>query len=70
MISIKVRCNFCGETYDLTMVRVVGRYSDCTVFKTPCCDRIADDLTWKSMPDFTRIVSFRPKSDPVGYMYP
>ncbi len=49
-----VRCR-CGRVYDLTKVKVTGRYADCTVFETPCCKRQADDRTWKSMPDFTRL---------------
>ena len=61
MIS-PVRCTFCGETYDLANVEVTAHYADCTahyadctVFKTPCCGKTADDRTFKSLPDFTRV---------------
>lgn len=56
MIS-PVRCNHCGKTYDLTNVETIHRYSDCTVFKTPCCNKIADDREWKGLPDFKRITN-------------
>ncbi len=49
-----VRCT-CGRIYDLQAVTVTGRYADCTAFTTPCCQRTADDRTWKGMPDFVRI---------------
>jgi hypothetical protein len=38
-----VRCRHCGKLYDLGHVHVTGRYSDCSVWKTPCCKREADD---------------------------
>lgn len=49
-----VRCR-CGQVYDLCAVTVLARYSDCTVFTTPCCRRRADDRPWKGSPDFTKI---------------
>ncbi len=49
-----VRCR-CGQIYDLQAVEVTARYSDATVFRTPCCRRQADDREWKGSPDFTRI---------------
>jgi hypothetical protein len=52
-MSIPVRCNYCHKIYDLGMVQVVQRYADCSVFKTPCCNRQADDRQWKSSPDYT-----------------
>ncbi len=57
-----VRCNRCRGVYDLGKVEVTARYSDCTVFKTPCCGSVADDRTWKGRPDFTQI----DKDDPRG----
>lgn len=45
----------CGKVYDLTTVKVVHRYADCTQFRTPCCKKLADDREYKSMPDFERI---------------
>lgn len=54
MIS-PVRCSFCRRIYDLSNGEVVQRYADCTVFKTPCCGRTADDRTWKPRPDFIRV---------------
>lgn len=50
-----VCCNFCGQKYDLGLVKVIARYADATVFKTPCCRRTADDREWKQLPDFTRV---------------
>jgi len=50
-----VICSYCREIYDLTKVEVVHRYADCTLFKTPCCYRKADDRSWKGMPDYTEL---------------
>jgi hypothetical protein len=50
-----VQCNHCGEVYDLINTKVIHRYSDCTTFKTPCCDVLSDDRTYKSSPDFTDV---------------
>lgn len=49
------RCTHCGGIYDLGMVTVYQRYSDCSVWKTPCCGRTADDRKFKSLPDYTEI---------------
>lgn len=51
-----VRCR-CGEIYDLGAVTVTARYTDCSVWVTPCCRRQADDRGpgWKSVPDYTPI---------------
>lgn len=54
MIS-PVRCTHCGKKYDLADVKIVARYADCTVFKSPCCDRTVDDREWKSLPDIERV---------------
>jgi hypothetical protein len=32
-----VLCLHCGTVYDLGGVTVTGRYSDCSVWTTPCC---------------------------------
>lgn len=37
-----VRC-ICGQVYDTAAVTVTARYSDCSVWKAPCCGRVADD---------------------------
>lgn len=53
-----VKCKLCNEEnniYDLGLVNIIQRFSDCSVFKTPCCNKLADDREWKSLPDFTRI---------------
>jgi len=50
-----VTCSHCGQTYDLADAKVVHNYGDCTMFRTPCCDVLADDRAWKSFPDFKRI---------------
>lgn len=46
-----VRCvgsGGCGRVFDLCAVETVARYSDRTVFITPCCGRKTDDrpLGW------------------------
>lgn len=49
-----VRCT-CGQLYDLAKVEVTGRYTDCTLWKAPCCGRQADDrgeTGWKSTKDY------------------
>ena len=38
-----VRCLSCGSIFDLCEGKPVARYSDCTVFITPCCGRTTDD---------------------------
>jgi hypothetical protein len=40
-----VECHHCYSVYDLAGVETVARYADCTVYKTPCCNRTADDRT-------------------------
>lgn len=42
-----VRCLHCRQVYDLGFVEVAARYSDCTVWTTPCCGhRGVDDRPW------------------------
>lgn len=38
-----VRCRHCGRVYDLAKVTVTARYTDCSMWKTPCCKILADD---------------------------
>jgi hypothetical protein len=52
---VPVCCMHCGKVYDLAATETVARYADATVFTTPCCGRLADDRTWKSLPDFQKI---------------
>lgn len=50
-----VRCRFCQRVYDLGTVTVTGRYTDCSMWRTPCCDITADDrgeTGWKSIQDY------------------
>lgn len=51
-----VHCNHCGKNYDLADAKVLHRYQDCDMFKTPCCNKIADTRTYKSFPDFSEII--------------
>ena len=44
-MSNPVRCLRCGGVYDLGRVTVVARYSDCSVWRSPCCDIETDDRT-------------------------
>lgn len=62
-----VRCRFCYKIYDLWDVKVLARYADATVFKTPCCDKQADDRTWKGIPDFEELDA--PRYDEFGNRY-
>ena len=52
---VPVRCNRCGQVYDLTKGKPVARYSDCTVFITPCCKLQVDDRNWVGSPAITRL---------------
>lgn len=57
-----VRCT-CGRVYDLGKVTVTARYTDCSIWKAPCCGRQADDrgeTGWKSTQDYKVI----DKADP------
>lgn len=57
-----VRCT-CGQVYDLGKVEVTARYSDCSVWKAPCCARTTDDrgeTGWKSTQDYTVIDKTNP----------
>jgi len=38
-----VRCGYCGGVYDLGTVTVTARYTDCSVWRAPCCKREVDD---------------------------
>lgn len=57
-MSQPARCSFCGSIYDLGTVTITARYSDCSMWKTPCCKHTADDrgeTGWKSFSDYTRL---------------
>lgn len=49
-----VRCR-CGRVYDLWDVEVTARYTDCSVWKAPCCGRVSDSRESKSLPDYERL---------------
>lgn len=51
-----VCCTFCGQVYDLQAVVVTQRYADCSMFRSPCCDRLVDDRPASvSHPAFRRV---------------
>ena len=53
-----VRCRYCAKVYDLAKVVVVARYTDCSVWRCPGCDRQVDDRGEsgrKSFSDYDRI---------------
>lgn len=53
-----VRCAYCRGVYDLAGVEVTARYADCSMWKSPCCDRLVDDrgdTGWKSRKDYYRL---------------
>jgi hypothetical protein len=61
-----VRCTHCGGVYDLGTVTVTARYTDCSMWKSPCCDLTVDDrgeTGWKSRGDYTRIDKNAPAGD-------
>lgn len=41
-MTFPVLCD-CGRVYDMDKVKVLARYLDCTVWKSPCCKRTQDD---------------------------
>lgn len=47
-----VECGLCGSVYDSANVTVTARYSDCSVWVSPCCGRTVDDRPagWVSRP--------------------
>jgi hypothetical protein len=51
-----VRCNRCHNgIYDLGKVEVTARYTDCSVWRTPCCNQVVDDrgqTGWTSRKDY------------------
>lgn len=50
-----VRCAHCSKVYDLGKVTVTARYTDCSMWKSPCCNRLVDDrgeTGWKSTKDY------------------
>lgn len=62
MIS-PVRCNYCRSgVYDLAAVKVMHCFSDCTTYKTPCCNTHADDREWVSLPAFRRLKPYELES--------
>jgi hypothetical protein len=53
-----VRCTHCPGVYDLGTVTVTARYTDCSMWRSPCCDVLVDDrgeTGWKSRGDYVRI---------------
>lgn len=54
-MSNLVHCAHCRGTYDLGRVEVTARYSDCSVWKAPCCGRVVDDrghTGWTNRKDY------------------
>lgn len=58
-MRIPVRCTHCrGGVYDLAAVNVTARYTDCSMWRSPCCDLLVDDrgeTGWKSRGDYVRL---------------
>lgn len=53
-----VRCTHCRGVYDLAAVKVTARYTDCSMWRSPCCDMLVDDrgeTGWKSRGDYVRL---------------
>lgn len=54
-MTLPVRCTHCAGVYDLGTVTVTARYTDCSMWKSPCCGRTVDDrgdTGWKSRKDY------------------
>lgn len=50
-----VQCAFCSHIYDLGTVTITASHADCTMWRTPCCNNVADDRGesgWKSRKDY------------------
>lgn len=46
-MMLPVRCMHCSRIYSLTHVQVTARYSDCSVWTSPCCGHPGiDDRPW------------------------
>ncbi len=61
-----VRCAYCSTVYDLGKVEVTGRYTDCSVWKSPCCNRTVDDrgeTGWKPTKDYYKVDKNAPEWD-------
>jgi hypothetical protein len=59
-MSFPVRCTHCRGVYDMGRVEVTARYTDCSMWKAPCCNRLVDDrgdTGWKSTKDYVRLDS-------------
>ena len=57
-MSSPVRCTHCSGIYDLGKVEVTARYADCSMWKSPCCNRLVDDrgdTGWKPFKDYHRL---------------
>lgn len=57
-MSQPAQCTHCGRVYDLGTVEVTARYSDCSMWRSPCCNRLVDDrgeTGWKSHGDYRRL---------------
>jgi hypothetical protein len=53
-----VRCAYCGGVYDMGKVEVTARYTDCSMWKAPCCGTTVDDrgeTGWKAKQDYYRL---------------
>lgn len=52
-----VRCTRCRGVYDVANVEVTARYSDCSVWVSPCCKQTVDDRPagWVSRPDIEKL---------------
>jgi hypothetical protein len=55
-MAFPARCD-CGQLYDLGKVEVTARYADCSIWKTPCCDRQTDDRPkgWRCGPNYVEL---------------
>jgi hypothetical protein len=52
-----VRCMRCQGVYDVATVEVTARYSDCSVWVSPCCKQTVDDRPkgWVARPDIEKL---------------
>lgn len=56
-MTFPVRCTRCRSIYDSATVTVTARYSDCSVWVSPCCNQTVDDRPagWVARPDIEKL---------------
>jgi hypothetical protein len=62
-----VQCMHCSRQYDVGRVQVTARYTDCTVWTSPCCGTPGiDDRPWVRDRHYREIKRGGPELDHLG----